>query len=100
LFFFQFHFSSPAHVKQNADTNTNVGAACQSGLAVDFIVGLAATRLTPWDAGEPIAPILLEGFKPSCVPDLEQRSASAKSCHSGELYLYIFRHFYSWTSIM
>jgi len=32
-------------LKQNAETNSKVGAACQAGLAVDLIVGLAATRL-------------------------------------------------------
>jgi len=34
-----------AHVKQNAETNLKVSVACQAGLAVDFIVGLAATHL-------------------------------------------------------
>jgi len=32
-------------VKQNAETNSKVGAACQADLAVDQIVVLAATRL-------------------------------------------------------
>jgi len=58
-----------------------VGAACQAGLAVDLIVGLGATHLPAClpaclggnsKACEPIAPILLEGLKTSCVPDLEQ----------------------------
>jgi len=61
-----FHFiQHPAHVKQNAETNSKEGSACQAGLAVDLIVGLAATRLPAClgggsNAGEPIAPILLE----------------------------------------
>jgi len=60
-----------------------VGAACQEGLTVDLIVGLGATRLPaclPRSGLKsrraytiaPIVPILLEGLKPSCVPDLEQ----------------------------
>jgi len=64
-------------VKQNAEPNSKVDASCQAGLTVDLIVGLAATRLPAClgggsNVGEPIAPILLEGLEPSCVPDLEQ----------------------------
>jgi len=46
---FQFHFSS-THMWNNTETNSKVGAACQAeaGLAVDLIVGLAATRLPAW----------------------------------------------------
>jgi len=45
-----------------------VGAACQAGLAVDLLVGLAATHLPVClgggsKAGEPIA-VLLAGLKP------------------------------------
>jgi len=32
-------------VKQNAETNSKVGAACQVGLAVDLIVGTNGSRL-------------------------------------------------------
>jgi len=72
--------SAAAHVKQNAETNSKVGVACQAGLAAALMVGLAATRLPAClpaclggsKAGEPIAPLLLEALKPSCVPDLEQ----------------------------
>jgi len=32
-------------MKQNAETNSKVGSACQADLAIDLIVGLAATRL-------------------------------------------------------
>jgi len=52
-----------------------VGAACQADLAVDLIVGLAVTRLPTWEGAQKpasLAPILLEGLEPSCVPDLEQ----------------------------
>jgi len=66
-------------VKQNAETNSEVGMAGQADLTVDLIVGLAASRLPAclpaWEGAQKpasLAPILLEGLKPSCVPDLEQ----------------------------
>jgi len=45
-------FQQPAHVKQNAETNSKVGAACQAGLVVDLIAGLAATRLPARDGSQ------------------------------------------------
>jgi len=58
-------------VKQNAETNSKVGAACQADLAVDLIVGcLPAMEGAQKPAS--LVPISSEGIKPSCVSDLEQ----------------------------
>jgi len=38
-------------VKHNAELNSKLDAACQAGLAVDLMVGLAATRLPAYLGG-------------------------------------------------
>jgi len=47
-------FQQPAHVKQNAETNSKLGAACQACLAVDLMVVLAVTRQPAWDKGSKV----------------------------------------------